>query len=393
MGSLLEQLKQEFKEFYPEAGSPRVFFAPGRVNLIGEHTDYTGGFVMPMALDLGITMLTAPRKDGVFRLRSKSFEQPVEFSIEDLKDDSKADKKDTWGNYPKGVVIELLKLGAPVTGADILYSSNLPTGAGLSSSAAIGMATAFGLAEVAEFEVSKQELAFLCQRMENNFIGVKSGIMDQFAVGLSKENHAIFLDCTSIEYEYVPFELEDHKVVITNTAKKRGLNESRYNERREEAEEALKQIAEMKPNVKSYRDLSLDDLSLVNALRYPYRERARHIVTENHRVLEAKAALEQGNLTQFGQLMLASHRSLSLDYEVTGKELDTLFQVQLEAGCHKTRMTGAGFGGCTVSLVKEDEIDQFIEYVRANYKERTGLDPEFYIAKGSGGVREIGEED
>ena len=191
----------------------------------------------------------------------------------------------------------------------------------------------------------------------------------------------------------MPFELEDHKVVITNTAKKRGLNESRYNERREEAEEALKQIAEMKPNVKSYRDLSLDDLSLINALRYPYRERARHIVTENHRVLEAKAALEQGNLTQFGQLMLASHRSLSLDYEVTGKELDTLFQVQLEAGCYKTRMTGAGFGGCTVSLVKEDEIDQFIEYVRANYKERTGLDPEFYIAKGSGGVREIGEED
>ena len=392
MGSLLEQLKQEFKEFYPEAGSPRVFFAPGRVNLIGEHTDYTGGFVMPMALDLGITMLTAPRKDGVFRLRSKSFEQPVEFSIEDLKDDSKADKKDTWGNYPKGVVIELLKLGAPVTGADILYSSNLPTGAGLSSSAAIGMATAFGLAEVAEFEVSKQELAFLCQRMENNFIGVKSGIMDQFAVGLSKENHAIFIDCTSSEYEYVPFELEDHKVVITNTAKKRGLNESRYNERREEAEEALKQIAEMKPNVKSYRDLSLDDLSLINALRYPYRERARHIVTENHRVLEAKAALEQGNLTQFGQLMLASHSLFPWTTKLPEKSWIPSSRYSLRPGAqnpHDRRR----LRWLHRQLGKEDEIDQFIEYVRANYKERTGLDPEFYIAKGSGGVREIGEED
>ncbi|MDD2431383.1 MAG: galactokinase [Firmicutes bacterium] len=392
MGDLLEKIKQEFQEIYPDSSTPRVFFAPGRVNLIGEHTDYTGGFVMPMALDLGITMLATPRDDGVYHLKSTNFENSVEFSNSYLLgNEVSLDKKDPWGNYPKGIVLELSKLGLELKGADILYSSNLPTGAGLSSSAAIGMVTAYGLSKLGDLQITNEELAFLCQRMENDFIGVKSGIMDQFAVGLSKKDHAIFLDCNSMEWEYVPLNLEGHKVVITNTGKKRGLNESRYNERRHESEEALQKLSELKPQIKSYRDLTLADLSLINTLMYPYKERARHIVTENHRVLEAKKALESGSLTQFGQLMLASHRSLSVDYEVTGRELDSLFQSQLEAGCFKTRMTGAGFGGCTVSLVIENKVEYFIETVRANYKARTGLDSEFYLAKSSGGVREIRE--
>lgn len=387
MANALTNLQDKFHELYPQAGKPRCFFAPGRVNLIGEHTDYTGGFVMPLALDLGITMLIHPREDGFYHLHSLDFPNEVVF-----KDDLTYQKEDGWGNYPKGVIAELNKIGICPPGADILISSNLPTGAGLSSSAALGMVIAFGLSTIANASLDLQEMAFLCQRMENNFIGVASGIMDQFAVGFGAKDHAIFLDCLTMKWQLVPLLLNNMRIVITNSSKKRGLQESRYNERRNECEEALAIIKANLPNVSSYRDLTIADLKAIdNLLQYPYKERARHIITENNRVVEAKNALLNGEVTRLGQLMLASHRSLSADYEVTGRELDTLFLCQLQAGCFATRMTGAGFGGCTVSLVAESELDNFKQTVSTLYTEQTGLVPEFYVTKSGDGVRELKE--
>lgn len=375
----------DYKLLYPKAERPRAFFAPGRVNLIGEHTDYTGGFVMPFALDLGITMLISPREDGLYYLQSLDYENQVVFDNNIV-----FNPNDGWGNYPKGIVLELQKVGLNLKGANVLYASDLPASAGLSSSASIGMVTAFALATLNNLPLDLKELAFLCQRMENDFIGVKSGIMDQFAVGLSKKAQALFLDCQNTTYEHVPLLLNDRRVVITNSGKKRGLKESRYNERRQECEDALEILKTLKPDLKSYRELKITDLPLINSsLQYPFRERAKHIVTENNRVLEAKKALKAGNITCLGQLMLASHRSLSVDYEVTGKELDELFKAQLNAGCFATRMTGAGFGGCTLSLVNQAEIEEFCESVKATYMEKTGLIPEFYITESGDGVLEL----
>ncbi len=378
-------LVSDFKLLYPKAEKPRAFFAPGRVNLIGEHTDYTGGFVMPFALDLGITMLISPRDDGLYYLKSLDYDNQVVFD-----NNLVFNPDDSWGNYPKGIVLELQKKGLSLNGANILYATDLPTGAGLSSSAAIGMVTAFALATLNNLPLDLKELAFLCQRMENDFIGVKSGIMDQFAVGLSKRAQVLFLDCQNITYEHVPLLLNDMRVLITNSGKKRGLKESRYNERRYECEEALDILKTLKPDINSYRDLNITDLPLINSnLQYPFRERAKHIITENNRVIEAKKALKAGDLTCLGQLMLASHRSLSVDYEVTGNELDELFMAQLNAGCFATRMTGAGFGGCTISLVNQAEIKAFCESVQTTYMEKTDLIPEFYITASGDGVSEI----
>jgi len=375
----------DFKKIYPEAEKPRAFFAPGRVNLIGEHTDYTGGFVMPFALDLGITMLISPREDGLYYLKSLDYDNQVVFD-----NNLVFNPDDSWGNYPKGIVLELQKKGLHLKGANIMYASDLPSGAGLSSSAAIGMVTALALTTLNNLQIDLKELAFLCQRMENDFIGVKSGIMDQFAVGLSKKARVLFLDCQNTIYEHVPLFLNDMCIVITNSGKKRGLKESRYNERRQECEEALEMLKIVRPDLKSYRDLKATDLPLINSsLKYPFRERAKHIITENNRVLEAKKALNAGDITCLGQLMLASHRSLSVDYEVTGEELDHLFWAQLNAGCFATRMTGAGFGGCTISLVKRAESEAFCESVHTTYMEKTGLIPEFYITESADGVAEL----
>lgn len=389
MAKFNSDIFREFASIFPNKTSetkPRAFFAPGRVNLIGEHTDYTGGFVMPMALNLGITMLVRLRDDGLYQLKSLNFEEEVTFTNEDITDK----KEDSWGNYPRGIIYQLLEKGVDLRGADILYVSDLPVGSGLSSSAAISMVTAYALSTLKGLEPNVKELAFLSQKMENEFIGVKSGIMDQIAVGFGKKDCVVFLDCQSLEWELVPFALEGISVVITDSGKRRGLRHSRYNERREESEEALKIIQSLKPEIESFRDLSIDDVDFVNKnLRYPYRERARHIITENNRVIRAKESLLSGEVSHLGQLMLASHRSLAIDYEVTGRELDSLFLAQLNAGCFATRMCGAGFGGCTVSLVDNDKIELFKENVASMYTEETGLNPEFHVVESGDGVREI----
>ncbi|WP_062050547.1 galactokinase [Bacillus sp. JCM 19034] len=366
----------------------RTFFAPGRVNLIGEHTDYNGGFVFPTALTIGTYMAIRPREDELCTLTSTNFDQKVSFSLDDVtyKDE------DDWGNYPKGIINELLKVTDSLKGIDVVYHGTIPNGAGLSSSASIGMVTAFGLSELFDVSLSRVELAKLCQRMENHFIGVNSGIMDQYAVGLCKEKHAIYLNTNTMEAHDVPLELGPHKIVITNTNKRRGLADSKYNERRAECEEALAIIKQYRPEWNTLSDAKVDDLAFIEATLDDdvlYR-RVKHIVTENARTEDAKLALESGDLKRFGKRMLESHISLRDDYEVTGEALDALFDAQrVIDGCIGTRMTGAGFGGCSVSIVVEDQVAAFKEQVEKTYKALTGLEPSFYICEAGNGVSEI----
>ncbi|HEU5139228.1 MAG TPA: galactokinase [Bacillales bacterium] len=386
------EIIERFQHYFPGNNEGiRVFFAPGRVNLIGEHTDYNGGFVFPAALTIGTYMVAKSRDDGKFHLFSESFpDDPVSFSSEELHFQG----DDPWGNYPKGVVQELLKLGVKVTGADVYYHGNIPNGAGLSSSASIGMVTAFGLSRLAGEQPSTKQLAKLTQRVENNFIGVSTGIMDQFAVGFGKKDHALFLDCSTLEYEKVPLELGDYRLVITNTNKRRGLADSKYNERRSECEQGLEQIREMKKDIQTLGELSIDEFRKVkdNIGNDVVFRRVRHVVTENERVNLARKVLKKGDLAVFGELMKQSHESLRDDYEVTGHELDALFEAQKAVkGCIGTRMTGAGFGGCTISIVKKDVISEFKEQVQEVYEKETGLSPTFYTCEIGDGVKELEE--
>ncbi|GAE35252.1 galactokinase [Halalkalibacter akibai] len=385
-----QKLMSLFDQFYPTSTKKdkRLFFAPGRVNLIGEHTDYNGGYVFPAALTIGTYMVVREREDEVFHLASLNFDQKITFSLHELV----FKEEDDWGNYPKGIIKELVKEGVSLKGADILYEGTIPNGAGLSSSASIGMVTAYALSKLANAKLSRVDLAKLCQRMENHFIGVNSGIMDQYAVGLCKEKHAIYLNTMTMHAEDVPLELHGHKIVITNTNKRRGLADSKYNERRAQCEEALKRIQREKTSIQTLSDLSVADLPSIERLiddELLYR-RAKHVVTENKRTSDAKKALQAGDLLLFGQLMIGSHLSLKEDYEVTGKELDALFEAQRRVeGCVGTRMTGAGFGGCTVSVVKEEAVELFKESVEVEYEQETGLTPTFYICEAGNGVHEV----
>ena len=386
------KLFDQFHHYFPgNTDDIRVFFAPGRVNLIGEHTDYNGGYVLPAALSLGTYMITRPRKDGLYRLRSANFaDQPVDFT----KDTLFYLEEDGWGNYPKGVIRELQSEGVPTTGADVFYYGNLPNGAGLSSSASIGMVTAFGLSSLSRQYVDLQNLALLCQRMENNFIGVKTGIMDQFAVGYCKKDYALFLNCDTLEKEKVKLKLPSYKLVITNTNKRRGLSDSKYNERLNECQEALKVLQQVNPSWTNLSAISLEEFNH-NADRLPttLRARARHVISENARVIKSVELLKDNDLEGFGELMKASHISLRDDYEVTGQELDALFAAQSSVpGCIGTRMTGAGFGGCTVSIVAEEALEEFKRFVSASYRSEMGLDATFYVCETGNGVREIKQE-
>lgn len=390
---LKTEIIQRFHQYFPGNNDGiRVFFAPGRVNLIGEHTDYNGGFVLPTTLSLGTYMLARARHDGQFQMRSANFgDRLVTFSSNEMT----FRQEDDWGNYPKGVVKELLAEGYPIEGgADLYFWGDLPNGAGLSSSASIGMVTAYGLVRLAGLEPSLKSLALLTQRMENHFIGVNTGIMDQFAVGFGKKDAALFLNCDTLDFVRIPLALGAYRLVVTHTNKPRGLAVSKYNERRAECEKALTILQEAKPEWRHLSDIdpqSFDDLkpmindSLLSA-------RVEHVVTENERVKKAVKALNAGDLPKFGELMKASHRSLRDLYEVTGQELDALYNVQKDIpGCLGTRMTGAGFGGCTISLVKEDQIKAFIANVGNKYKKITGLEASFYVSETGDGVKEIVE--
>jgi len=365
-------------------------YAPGRVNIIGEHTDYNGGNVFPCAIDKGTYGLVKKRNDRRFRMYSENFADlgVMEFTLDELTNDKKHD----WANYPKGVIKMFLEAGQKIdSGFDIFFSGNIPNGAGLSSSASIEMLTAIVLKDLFNLSIDPVEMAQLGKKTENLFIGVNSGIMDQFAVAMGKKDNAILLDCNTLKYDYVPVVLKDEVIVIANTNKRRGLADSKYNERRAECDEALAELQTKLP-IKALGELSIEQFEAnKDLIKSPIRQkRAKHAVYENQRTLKAQKELSAGNLAEFGKLMNQSHISLRDDYEVTGVELDTLAALAWEQpGVVGSRMTGAGFGGCTVSIVKKDKVDDFIKNVGEAYKNKIGYAADFYIASVSDGAKKL----
>lgn len=388
---LIDELLERFqKEYDGGLEGVRVFFAPGRVNLIGEHTDYTGGYVFPAALTYGTWAVVRTRQDRRWNLFSTAYPTRVQWDP----DGSLVARG--WSQYPLGMIQEFASKG-DFLGADMLFHGDLPTGVGLSSSASILMVTAVAVRNLLGFSdsISMMELARMAQYVENRYIGVQCGIMDPFAIGLGKADHALLLKTNTLEYQEIPLHLNNYHLVITNSNKKRELADSKYNERREECEKGFMMIRHQIPRTHVLGDVTLEQWSeLRSHISSPLLERRlNHVISENTRVLASAEALQRGNLQLFGQYMVQSHKSLSEDFEVTGRELDILVQQSLEiTGCIGSRMTGAGFGGCTVSLIHRDYIDSFTSKVRNEYKRATGLQAEFYVCTSASGARELGIE-
>lgn len=380
----------EFQSVFDTSSTPRSFFAPGRINLIGEHTDYNGGHVFPASISYGTYALVRTREDRLIRFFSMNF--PDKGIIEcDLTDLSFNEEHD-WTNYPKGMIkyISEDSLKA-LSGMDILFYGNIPNGAGLSSSASIEMVTGVLLEGLFDISIDRLDMIKLGQRVENEYIGVKSGIMDQFAIGKGKKHHAILLNCQTLEYDYAPIQLDDHVIMIINTNKQRTLMGSKYNERRAQCEEALKDL-QTELHLQSLGDLTTEQFEKQKHLiqNETNLKRAKHVVYENNRTLKALELLRQGNLEQFGLLMNESHISLQYDYEVTGIELDTIVKAAWEQpGVLGARMTGAGFGGCAIAIVEKSKLDSFKDNVNKIYTNAIGYEASFYTASIGDGAREL----
>jgi galactokinase len=381
-----ERLTTAFRQEF-DKDPEHVFFCPGRVNLIGEHIDYNGGKVMPCAISLGTYLAVARNKEKIFRFRCLNFPETADIHLQT----SYAKSGKEWFNYPLGVINEFLNDGASLSGLDMVYYGNLPIGAGLSSSASIEVLTAFALKEIFAVDISNKDIALLGKRVENNFIGVNSGIMDQFAVAMGKSAKAILLNCDSLEYQYLPFEIGDYVLAIINSNKQRTLADSKYNERFAECGAALKLLK---------KGIAAENLCDISAAEFEthrqlindpvLEKRALHVVTENERVNKAKDALASGDLNGFGKLMYASHDSLQELYEVSGKELDTIVAFSRSYdGCIGARMTGAGFGGCAIALVRKEQFDDYATRLSNYYKERIGYEPGVFKSAVGEGVREI----
>lgn len=384
----LTNLKDHFRDIYKNnSETPSIFFAPGRVNLIGEHTDYNGGYVFPCAISFGTYLIIRANNDKVIRLATTNFSYKAEIALPDLQNKH----GNEWVNYPLGVFDQFKKRGFAVTGFDLLYSGDIPNGAGLSSSASIEMVTAVALDSLLKTQLNRVELIKIGRAAENEFVGMNCGIMDQFAIGMGKKESALALNCRSLEFQHVPLRLGDYKIVIANTNKRRELADSKYNERVAECAVALESLRQARPMI---------DLSSMNMAEFKkhshliadetIRKRAQHVISENNRVIEAIAALIIEDLVTFGKLMNQSHQSLKEDYEVTGFELDTIVNEAWQVeGVLGARMTGAGFGGCSVNIVRKDKIDEFIQKVGLNYTEKTGLSADFYIASVGNGAGKL----
>ncbi|MFT4414380.1 galactokinase [Fredinandcohnia humi] len=387
-----QSLRSQFEELFPGQNNAeiRLFFSPGRINLIGEHTDYNGGHVFPCAITYGTYGVVRKREDRLVRLYSMNFPDAgiIEFSLDELD----YVKEHTWANFPKGMIRFIKETGSEIgNGLDILVYGNIPNGAGLSSSASIEMLIGVILNEVFELTIDRVELVKLGQKVENQFIGVNSGIMDQFAIGMGKADHGILLDCNTLQYEYAPLTLTEHQIVIMNTNKRRELADSKYNERRSECEKALGYL-QQELDIQTLGDLTPEQFEQhKHVIPDPIlQKRAKHAVYENHRTIKALNELRNGNLDVFGQLMNDSHTSLKEDYEVTGVELDTLAEAAWEQkGTVGARMTGAGFGGCAIALVETEQTDAFIETVGKKYREKIGYDATFYVASIGDGTKEV----
>ncbi|MGD9555957.1 MAG: galactokinase [Mangrovibacterium sp.] len=383
----IKTLKEKFVEKYGE-GDFSGYFSPGRVNLIGEHTDYNGGFVFPCALSFGNYCLIRKVDRPSFRFSSLNMDLEVELSLDQL---TTPLENKAWVNYPLGVLAQFVKRGLkPATGADFLFYGDVPNGAGLSSSAALEVVTAVAVNDQYQFGLDRITLVKMGQKAEHEFAGVMCGIMDQFASGMGEKDHAIFLNCDTLDYELVPVVLEGCKIVVSNTNSPHKLDSGKYNERVRECKAAVEALKPYKA-INQLADLSLDEFKTLEPKieNEVVRARARHVVSEIERTTDAVKALKAGDLELFGQLMNASHVSLRDDYEVTGPELDAMAEAAWKIdGVIGSRMTGGGFGGCTVSVVKDEAVEPFIDQVGKEYKAKTGLTPAFYVAEiGDGGKK------
>ncbi|MGY0692007.1 galactokinase [Virgibacillus sp. FSP13] len=388
----MKNLNKEFQEVFGITRKPSQFFAPGRINLIGEHTDYNGGHVFPAAISFGTYALGIKRNDSKFRFYSMNFAKDgiIECDLADLSYNEQHD----WANYPKGMITYIMEAGLSITsGADILYYGDIPNGAGLSSSASIEMVTGVLLENLFNLKIDRIQMITLGQRVENDYIGVNSGIMDQFAIGMGKQDHAILLDCQTLKYEYAPIKLDNHAILIINTNKQRTLAGSKYNKRRTQCEQALHDLK---------TELAIDSLGALTSEQFEQhkhliqdeinQKRARHAVSENVRTVTALKKLQAGDLEAFGKLMNESHQSLKNDYDVTGAELDTIVKAAWDLdGVLGARMTGAGFGGCAIAIVEQDKIENVKQHVNTTYRDTLGYDATFYTAAISDGAKQMTE--
>lgn len=387
---IYKELVKEFKKIYGgKEDNIRIFEAPGRINLIGEHIDYNGGHVFPAALEFKNIVIARLNCSNKINMAVTSLPNRVSADIAKL-----ADYKDLeWGNYQLGVAYVLKEVGYNIHGCDLLYHGTVPYGAGLSSSASIEVATAIALIKLdGEDSINPTDTALLCQKAENEYVGMNCGIMDQFISALGKKNHAIFLDCNTLQYEYVPLELGDFTIVITNTNVPHKLTDSQYNERRAQCEQALQIINEKGGHFKHLCDMTMVDLVLYEKY-FPdevlYR-RARHCVTEEIRTSKVVTALKANDIKTFGKLLCEANISIRDDYEATGRELDTVFDIAMKIdGVIGSRMTGGGFGGCNISIVKQDKVEQFKQIVEQEYTRIIGYAPSFYQSNAGEGAREV----
>lgn len=382
----INALKAEFKGMY--GNEPQLYFSPGRVNIIGEHTDYNGGLVLPSAISFGTYLAIAPNNDKIMRFKTTNFSYTAEVGFDELQ----RRHGDEWVNYPLGVFNQFMKKGAKIdTGIDMLFSGDIPNGAGLSSSASIELVIAVAINELLETNYERIDLIKMSQLAEHEFVGTKCGIMDQFAVGMGKANSALFLNCRTLEYELVPLNIEGHSIVIMNTNKRRELADSKYNERVAECTQALEFLRKAKPMI-DLSDITMEEFNKIgDIITDPviYR-RARHVISENNRVQLAVSALKRGDLPTLGQLMNDSHESLRHDYQVTGAELDTIVNAARKVnGVIGARMTGAGFGGCAIAIVEDRYVEAVINKVGISYEAEIKLKPVFYVASVSDGAGKI----
>lgn len=392
MAKVLERarlVRDKLQEVFGDSGQPvDVVKAPGRVNLIGEHTDYNDGFVLPVAVDREIVMAASPRDDDEVHLYAVDLDSKSSFSLERIERDPDA----SWSNYIRGVLLLLQQRGLPVRGMNAAFSGDVPFAAGMSSSAALEMASGLTAKLIGQFQIDMVELIKIAQQAENDFVGVNCGIMDQFISGLGRRGHALFLDCRSLEYELVPLPPTDrYKIVIANTMVKRGLVDSAYNERRNQCEEGVEILRRYLPKVKALRDVSLTEFAKYkDKLPAVVAKRCEHVIAENQRVLDSVKALEAGDIPKFGLLMRASHESLRDLYEVSCRELDIMVEAAWDvSGTCGARMTGAGFGGCTVNLVEAEAVDGFVAKVGKTYTDKTGIKPELYVCEAEDGAKQL----
>jgi galactokinase len=380
----LAELEQKFLIAFGD--QPRIFCAPGRVNLIGEHTDYNDGFVMPAAIDLSTHVAITPRDDRLLVILSESFNEATEFKLDRYAPHGTGH----WSDYVRGVAVELMQAGFKLRGANLLIASNLPVGAGLSSSAAVEVATALALLTIIDATLDRVQLAKLCQRAENEYVGARVGIMDQFASACGRANHALMLDCRSLDFRLLPLP-ENVRLVIANTMVKHSIASGEYNSRRAECETAVRLLARRIAGVRALRDVTLADVERYrHDLPDTIYQRAHHVVSENERVLRAAEALERGDLSAFGQLMRQSHLSLRDDYEVSCEELDVMVEIAAKLpGCYGARMTGGGFGGCTVNLVEAAAVAAFTAELAERYAQAMSRTPQIYTCAAANGADEV----